>query len=134
MQSEKELKEPYLFGEMNLHPGAGTDVEEALWQALPYMSAYRKIELELLEELLEQLIRRIIRIADSTLLDFLNQVDVDNECKDLIDSFLDLAMQELGELHGLFMQPLLLHLTHGYADWAKRKPIASAGRNSHAAG
>lgn len=134
MQPDKKLKEPYLFGVMNLHPEAGTDVEEALWKALPRMSAYRKLELELLEELLEQFIRRIIRIADSTLLTFLSCTEEDNECEELIDSFLDLAMREMDELQSLFLQPLLLRLTRGYADWVIKKPIASAGRNSHAAG
>ena len=134
MQPDKKLKEPYLFRVMNLHPEAGTDVEEALWKALPRMSAYRRLELELLEELLEQFIRRIIRIADSTLLAFLSCTEEDNECEELIDSFLDLAMREMDELHSLFLQPLLLRLTRGYADWVLKMPITSAGRNSHAAG
>lgn len=134
MIPDKNKTEPYLFKVMNIHPGAGTDVEEALWKALPHLPVYRKVELEWLEELLSQFVRRIIRIADITLLSFLKcpdeNIPVDN-WEDIIDSFLDRSMQELDELQRLTLQPLLLRLAEGYSEWIEKKPV-SGGEALHA--
>ncbi|HYX07063.1 MAG TPA: hypothetical protein VE912_10060 [Bacteroidales bacterium] len=127
MIPDKSNTEPYLFKVMNIHPGAGTDVDQALWQALPHLPLFRKTELEWLEELLSQFVRRIIRIADITLLSFLNAPVEDmraDDWTDIIDSFLDKSMQELDELQSLTLQPLLLRLAEGYSDWIKNKPIS----------
>lgn len=128
MKPDKSYTEPYIFKVMNIHPGAGTDVDEALWQTLPQLPVFRKTELEWLEELLSQFVRRIIRLADITLLSFLNspveEMRVD-DWEELIDSFLDQAMEELRELQNLTLQPLLLRLTEGYSDWIKNKPISN---------
>lgn len=134
MIPDRNQTEPYLFKVMNLHPGAGTDVEEALWEALPHMSVYSRIELESLEELLDLFVRRIIRIADSTLLSFLHSPEEEAlDCEDLIDSFLDLISQELEKLQSLYLQPLLLRLTQAYGDWTRRKSITT-GEVLHADG
>jgi hypothetical protein len=134
MIPDRNQTEPYLFKVMNLHPGAGKDVDEALWKALPCMSVYRKIELESLEELLDLFVRRIIRIADLTLLSLLRSSEEENpDCEELIDSFLDLSLQEFEELQSLYLQPLFLRLTQAYSEWTRRKPITT-GKVLHAEG
>jgi hypothetical protein len=130
MIPDKNNTDPYLFKVMNIHPGAGTDVDEALWQVVPYLPGFKITELEWLEELLSQFVRRIIRIADMTLLSFLDAPVEDIRVDDwthIIDSLLEQAMDELGELQRLTCQPLLLRLTEGYNDWIKNKPISGAG-------
>ena len=126
MKPDKMNKEPYLFKEMNTHIGTAAIVEQALWQALPKMPIHKKLELEWLEDFMSIFIERLIKIADMTLLSFLNYPAGDipqDDWESLMDHFINQSFEEVEQLRALICQPLLMRLANGYSKWAENTPL-----------
>lgn len=128
MNPDKMSKEPYLFKEMNTHIGTAATVEQALWQVLPKLPTYKTVQLRWLEELLSIFVERIIKIADMTLLSFLNCPAGDipqDDWESIMDHFIDQSFEEIEQLRSLICQPLLMRLANGYSKWAESTPLTS---------
>lgn len=131
MKPDKTENGKYLFKVMNLHKGAGVSVEETLWSVLPRLSACRQAELEWLEELLSLFVDRMIQAADLallTLLEYPGDYVPEHACAEIIESFLEKTMAELGQIHTLYLETVLLRLNRGYSSWAEQHPPGAAGR------